>query len=321
MKKLALSLGIILFGIIAGQIVKHVSKNKSVEQVAKTSSTLDKIRLTAFLIFNPVVMVNAYWIIDFSTISMLVLPFICLTLLFCGGMIGLLVSKIRKHSDQERAAMFGCCSFSNLGTIGGLLVLIFLGEEAYTIAALYFLFENFYNYLFAYPMIKTLGEGKSEGKRNLLGIFKDPAIIIYVSAIFVGLALNFAGIKRPDFMTSYNNLMVPLTSFMLTFAISYKMEFQKIKSSMVEGFICIGIKYVFCPILAVSVAYAFGLQNIADGLVIKTLIIMSMTPCGFNSILTPTIYKADKDVANSVWIMNMVALVVVISLQYIFIVM
>lgn len=321
MKKLALSLGIILFGIIAGQVVKYLQKGKTDTKTQKTSNMMNKIRLLAFLIFNPVVLINAYWIVDFSSITMLVVPFICLTVLAVGGIVALFASKILKHNNKQKSAMFGCGTFSNLGTIGGLITLIFLGDEAYTIAALYFVFESFYNYLFAYPMVKGIAEGKGGEKSSLLKIFKDPSIITYVGSIFVGLGLNFSGLERPNFMTAYNTFMVPTVSFMLTFAISYKMEFQKIKSSIPEGMIAILIKYIISPIVAVSIGYAFGLQHIADGLVIKVLLIMSLVPCGFNSILTPTIYKSDKDVANSVWIMNMVALLVVIPLEYIFLVL
>ncbi len=316
MKDLMMSLGIIIVGISLGQLVKYMQKGRSEDKVAQTTARMNKIREFAFLILNPVVMVNAYWVINFSRISMLSLPIICLIVLGAGGGISLLASKALKHTKEQKASMFGCGTFSNLGTIGSLITLIFLGEEAFAIAALYLLFESFYNYLFAYPMIKGISEGGRKNNKKWWSVFSDVTIIVYVSSIFVGLALNLSGLSRPTIMGNYNTYMVPVISFLLTFAISYKMEFKKIQSNFMEGIICIGIKYCFSPILAVSLGMLLGLQHIQDGLIIKVLIIMSTVPCGFNSILVPTIYKSDADVANSVWIMSMIMLIVTIPLEY-----
>lgn len=314
MEKLIFSLSIIIVGIICGQFIKRTTSNKS--NITLVSKRMDQIRVFAFLILNPIVMINSYWIIDFNNISMLILPFICLIVLFVGGAVALFISNVLKHNSQEKASMFACGTFSNLGTIGGLITLTFLGEKAFTIAALYFLFESFYNFLIAYPIIKYIGEGKSDSNDKWWLVFYDKTIIIYIISIIVGVSLNLIGLQRPQIMTDYNNIMIPVISFLLTFAISYKMEFRKIKSNLSEGIIGIIIKVIVSPIVAILVAYLFGLQNIENGLVIKVLLIMSTVPCGFNSILVPTIYKADKDVANSIWIMTMIASLMVLPIIY-----
>ncbi len=218
--------------------------------------------------------------------------------------------------------MFGCATFSNLGTIGGLIVFSFLGEVAFSIAAMYFVLESFYNYLFAYPVVKSIGDGITDDSlsEKIKGLLKDPSIVIYVSAVFVGVILNLSGLQRPEFMAQYNNIMIPVVSFFLISTIAFRMEFTKMKSYFKEGALIVFIKYVFSPVLAVCLGYVFGLHHLENGLVMKTLIIMSMTPCGFNSIIVPTLYNVDKDLANSSWIFSMLSLIVVVPLEYIFLV-
>lgn len=320
MSRLILSFAVIIFGLLVGQTIKYLNTTSLIKNKEQFEKSIDSIRKIAFFVFNPIIMINSYWIIDFSNVSIFVLPFICIFILIVGGLLGLLSSKILKHSHEQRAAMFASSTFSNWGTIGGLITFSFLGEAAFAIAAMFIVLEQFYNYLVAYPAVKILGEGGKGLVGNFKSFLKDPSIVIYISAVFIGVLLNFCPIERPWIMAKYNEFMIPTVSFLLIFPIAFKMNIGKTRTCIKEALIVVVIKFLIAPIIAVSAAYLFGLNTIESGLVIKVLIIMNLVPCGFNSILVPTIYKADRDVANSIWIFTMVVLVIIIPLEYIFLV-
>ncbi len=318
MEKMILSFGIIIVGVFVGQILRAWHNKKDEKLQRQSELIIERVRKFTFFVLNPIVLINSYWIIDFSNVSIFILPFICVIVLALSGAIGLFVSKKLQHSSEQKASMFAVSTFSNLGTIGGLIAFSFFGEKAYAIAAMFIFFESFYNYLVCYPLVKAIGENVKESRSKLKDFLKDPSIVIYVSAVFVGIALNFSPFERPQFMTLYNEIAIPTVSFLLLSAVAFKMNLGKTKTFAKEGITVILIKYVFAPLVALSIAYAFGLQNLENGLVINTLIIMTLVPCGFNSILVPTIYKADKDVANTAWIFSMLALAIVVPLEYIF---
>lgn len=114
-----LAFGIIIAGVFVGQILKKNYAGKQVAMQKKIELYIDNTRKFAFFVLNPIIMINSYWIIDFSDISIFVLPFICVFVLACSGIIGLSVSKALKHNAQQQAAMFAVATFSNPGTIGG----------------------------------------------------------------------------------------------------------------------------------------------------------------------------------------------------------
>ena len=318
MAKMILSFGIIIAGVFVGQIIKKWHSTKDVVSKKKIENTTEIIRKLAFFWLNPIIMVNSYWVIDFSNVSIFALPFICVIGLVICGAVGLLISKKLKHTCEQQSAMFAGSTFSNLGTIGGLITFSFFGEKAFTIAAMFIFFESIYNYLIAYPIVKSLGEGQQGIQGRLKDLLKDPSIVIYVSAVIVGALLNFSPLDRPQFMALYNEYMIPIVSFMLISMVAFKMDLGKTKTFVKEGLIIICIKYLFAPVLGICLAFLFGLQHIDDGLVVKVVAIMTLVPCGFNSILVPTIYKADKDIANTVWVFSMVALAIVVPLEYLF---
>ncbi len=320
MNRLILSFAVIVLGILVGQVIKYINTTSLINNKEAFGKSVDRVRKVAFFIFNPIILINSYWIVDFSNIHIFVLPFMCVFILVISGSIGLLFSKLFKHNNQQRASMFACSTFSNLGTIGGLIAFSFLGESGFAIAAMFIVLESFYNYLVGYPVVKILGEGTSKFKGNFKSFFQDPSIVIYLSAVVIGILLNLSPLKRPLFMLKYNEFMIPITSFLLIFPIAFKMNISKTHACLKEALVVTCIKFIIAPVLAISVAYLFGLNTVENGLVIKALIVMNLVPCGFNSILVPTIYKADRDVANSIWIFTMVVLIIIVPIEYMFLV-
>ena len=300
-----LSLGLIILALILSQTLKHFN--------SKLSKEMKSLKNFTFLVLNPIVMINSFWIIDFSNVTILLLPFICLIVLASTGCLGLFIAKKLKYTREEQASMFSSSSFSNLGTIGGLVTFVFLGQEAFAMAAMYILLESVYNYIIAYPVVKTIGDGeKMSSVERLKSIIKDPTIMIYQSTIVFGLILNFSPISRPAFMTSYNDIMIPVISFLLIFSIGYTMDFGKMKSRVSSAYIVLAIKYLVAP----TIAMIFAFTCFSDPMIRKVLLLMSLAPCGFNSIFVPTIYKADHNIASASWVLTTAALVVIIPLEY-----
>ncbi len=318
MSKLLFSFGLIFLGICTGQIIKKLQNR--ISQRIPLHKVMIILRDIAFLILNPIVLINSFWIVDTSNITLIVLPFICIITLALGGGLALVFSRAFKHSNTKKAAMYACGTLSNVGTVGSLVVFTFLGEYAYSIAAMFYVFEPFYVFLIGYTFTKALCEGNFNIKERLKGVITDKPLLIYFSAILIGIALNFSSLTRPVFMEKYNQHMIPLVSFTLIFTTAYKMHIGKIKHNLRESFVIVGIKYVFIPLSALCIAYFFGLQHIENGLVIKVLIIMTLIPTSFNSLMLPDLFNADRDIINSAWIMTMLPLAFIIPLEYLFLV-
>jgi predicted permease len=320
MLKLTYSLLLIIGGLVIGQIIYIWSKRISEDNIQKMNKAIYIIRNIAFLGLAPVATLSAFWIVDLSSISIIIVPFIGLGALVLGSVSAYLLARIFKHNRKEQGAMFCCGSSSNLGNIGSLLCFALFGEVGFAFSALYRLFEPLYLCLIVYPTAKTFSiEKKDERNNRLLRIIKDPIVLVYFTSIFVGFILNFSGAPRPSFVTNLNSIIIPLTSFLLIVAIGYTMRLSKISNYKKEIVGISFIKYVLTPIVIISISLILNLDEIANGVLFKTIVVLCALPCGFNSLISTQMYKLDINLANSCWIVTTGLLVVVIPLIWIFI--
>ncbi len=318
MSKLIFIFAIIFLGILAGQFVKRFQSKLS--QEVPLHSIMNSIRTIAFLVFNPIVLVSSFWIVDFTNVTLITLPLLCTGMMLFLGFLATIISKLLNHTKEQRAAMFSVGTSSNVGIIGSLIVFTFFGERAYSIALMYYMFEPFYIFIVSYSIIKTILHGTFDIKSALKSIITDKTIIIYLSAIILGLLLNISPIERPSFLGIYNEYMIPLVSFMLIFSASYKMRLEKIQHNMKEGFLHVGLKYIISPIVAITIAYLLGYQNFENALLIKIVLILNLVPSSFNALMLPDLFKTDRDITNTVWVMTTAFLAIIIPLEYIFLI-
>jgi len=317
MQKLTITLSLILIGLITGYIIQRLVLSEKI----KADKSLTKQRLVlqdfALLILNPVAAMGAMWILSFHNIRIAFMPIIGALAIGTGGVSALILSKLLKMKQRQAGAFFISGAICNLGAIGGLIVFIFLGEEAYALVPIYQIFESIIYFTIWFPLAKSFSphlEANMKSKR-FLKIITDPFVLVTLLSIIIGLSLNFLNIPRPSWYSKLNALIIPLMSLLLLMSIGMAMKFGKIKAYLKPALIIASLKFLFVPFIATGLAYLLGFGSIDNGLPLKVILILSSMPVGFIALVPPSIYDLDIDLANAAWLLTTGMLVVIIPLQ------
>jgi predicted permease len=314
MLRLIFSLGIITVGILFGYILQRLDRNGLMKLPLPIDALRTLLQKIALLFLGPIAIAGAMWMIQFTSVKLAVLPFLGALALIAGGIFALLASRILKTIPRKTGSLFCCGSFTNLGSIGALICFVFLGEHGFALVPIYKLFEEIIYYAIGFPIARSFSgiATESGGFKRIFSLVRDPFIICSLSGIATGILLNTSGVKRPEVFTVINSILVPLTTFILLVSIGLSLRISRVKNYVRESISVAVIKFLLVPILVTTVAYIFGLQNIDGGLPLKVVIILSSMPVAFNSLIPPSIYNLDLDLANSCWIITTAMLVVVL---------
>ena len=171
-----------------------------------------------------------------------------------------------------------------------------------------------------YPAAKSLSDHVTVKKEHwLVKLIKDPIILIYFGSIVIGILLNMFHIERAMWFRKMNEVCIPISSFMLIVSIGYSMRFSRIQDYKNEVIGISLLKYIFTPLLIISLSFLLGLNSIGDGTLFKTMIVMSALPTGFNSVIPTQLYKLDTHLANSCWIVTTGLLAIVVPILALFV--
>ena len=316
MHKFIYSFSIIIFGLALGYIVQ-VLVNR---QIIKLPLPMDRMRKSlqyiALLFLNPVAIVGAIWVVNIRNVRIAAFPFLGLFALILGGMLALGAAKLLKLEARKTGAMYGCGSFTNIGSIGALICFVFLGEPGFALVPIYKLFEEVSYYGIGFPIAKYYsGASSTEGKWDRLkGLTRDPFIIVAVSSILLGGLLNYSGLNRPSFYGTVNAVFVPLGTIMLLASIGMALKFRKVRDYARESVAVSIIKFAIVPVIVSMLAFFIGFNDFDGGLPLKVVIILSSMPVAFNALIPPSIYDLDLDLANSCWFVTTAMLIVVLPI-------
>lgn len=316
MHKFIYSFSIIIFGLALGYIVQVLANR----QIIKLPLPMDRMRKSlqyiALLFLNPVAIVGAIWVVNIRNVRIAAFPFLGLFALILGGMLALGAAKLLKLEARKTGAMYGCGSFTNIGSIGALICFVFLGEPGFALVPIYKLFEEVSYYGIGFPIAKYYsGASSAEGKWDRLkGLTRDPFIIVAVSSILLGGLLNYSGLNRPSFYGTVNAVFVPLGTIMLLASIGMALKFRKVRDYARESVAVSIIKFAIVPVIVSMLAFFIGFNDFDGGLPLKVVIILSSMPVAFNALIPPSIYDLDLDLANSCWFVTTAMLIVVLPI-------
>src|SRR4030042_6116106 len=137
MLKFLFTFGLIIFGLSLGYLIQRMV----VEQIIRLSLSLDQLRRvllkTALLFINPITVIGAIWVIELKDPRIVTLPFLGMGAILLGGLLALWFSKLLQLERKQTGSLFTCGSFTNLGTLGGLVCYIFLGGKGFGVGYLY----------------------------------------------------------------------------------------------------------------------------------------------------------------------------------------
>ncbi len=275
------------------------------------------LQIVAMLFLNPIATIGAIWILSFDNMRIVLMPAIGLLAIFTGGFAALFIGKMLRLKPRQAGAFFSCGAMTNIGSIGALVVFIFLGETAFALVPMYKLFETIAYYSIWFPIAKSFSPimQQEEKSKKFLKIVSDPFVLVATASIIIGYILNISGIQRPSLYSKLNAIVIPLASILLLTSIGMAMKFSKIKEFIHPAMIISVLKFLFVPFVTTAIAYALGFGKIEDGLPLKVILILSSMPVGFTALVPPSLYDLDIDLANTAWMVTTALLVIVIPLQ------
>lgn len=319
MDRLLFSLGIITFGVTLGYVIQQLDRRGRITlpmPMDELRKLLVKIGILGFISFS---FFLAIWNLKVPDMRLMAIPFIGLATPVLGGATGIAASSAMRLPDRKKGALFGCCSFTNIGAIGALVCIVFIGEEAFALVALYKLFEETYYYTIAFPIAKYYsaesGGTETLGAR-LKRVFTDTFVVTILSAVIFGSLLNLLGVERPEIFGTINAIIVPMGTVIVLTSIGMALRFSNVAAYSRECLTTIGVKFLIAPVFAFTVAYMLGFHTILDGLPLKVVLVCASMPVAFNALIPPTLYDLDLDLANSCWLASMASLFVVLPLLY-----
>src|SRR5665647_3117167 len=119
--KFIFSIGLIVFGLLLGQVLKKMDENKTIQESVHVGKYMLFIQRIALLVINPVVTLGAFWGSQFNDMKFIALPILGAAAISLGGVLAYTASKILKHDKKQVGSMFVTGAFTNIGKFGGLI--------------------------------------------------------------------------------------------------------------------------------------------------------------------------------------------------------
>jgi len=316
MGKLLVSLSIITIGLLTGYAIQRAVRARLGKEVSLTVPRRVLQRI-ALLGLNPIAALGAIWIFELADMRITLMPVLGVLTLLVGGASGLIGARILSLPRRQAGAFFTASSMFNIGSIGALIVFIFLGERGFALVPLFRLFEEFSYYAFGFPIAKSFSPTLSgeHGRRGIRAILVDPFILMAVGSITLGFVLNILNLPRPAIYGTINTVIIPVASFLLLVSIGMAMRFGRIRSHLGTAGIVAAIKFLVVPATVGTVAWLVGMGSFDGGLPLAVIIVLSSTPVGFIALVPPSIYDLDVDLANAAWLVTTALLAIVVPLQ------
>jgi len=309
--------------IIVGLSLGYLIQGLVTRNIIRLPISLDQLRKillkTALLFINPITVVGAIWIVKFKDTRMAALPLLGVFTILLGGLLALGGARLLRLRRKQTGSLFVCGSFTNIGTIGGLVCYIFLGEMAFGLVSIYKLFEEFTYYTIGFPIAKIYSADSKEKEglfSRLKRLITDVFILVSLSSLMLGLLFNLMDVQRPEFYQTVNSIFIPLGALLLITSIGLVMRISKIREYIKECIFVSFIKFLFVPVIVTSAALFLGYQGIEGGFLLKVVIILSSMPVAFNALIPPSLYNLDVDLANSCWLVSTSLLIFVLPALY-----
>ncbi|MDC7231886.1 MAG: hypothetical protein PQJ58_01545 [Spirochaetales bacterium] len=314
MMRFLFSIALIPAGLIIGLILKsYLSKKNAPDEL--NEKIRKSLQVISILVLNPIAFTGAVWVIPLDDLEVIFLPFLGIAAIALGGFISILYTGIRKMDRPFRGSHFCASYYTNIGSIGGLIVFALLGEPGFALMPFYKLMEPAMYFGLGFPIASRFGDKKDKGK-GLLQILKDPFVTISMGSILLGFIFNMSGLERPGFYAGLNSILIPLGSALLLISIGMAMHMEKMKKYAGSTYSVLLIKFVLVPFIITGAAWLLGLGRIQEGIPLMTVFILSSMPAGFVAIMPPSLYKLDLHFANAAWLSTMLALVIVVPWLY-----
>lgn len=308
-ERIILTLGIIFISLCAGYFFRlHAQTGRFSENF------LDRLRhilqITAIFFLLPFSAMLSLWGLPHPNPSLFALPLVGLASYVWGGISSILLAHFISLNRKQTGSFYCCGTFTNIGAIGGLVCLVFLGENSIALVALYRLLEEIFYFGISFPVARWYGRDE-DCKPSPRSTFRlNPVLIVILAALFTGMCLNYFGVSRPDFAgTMASTLMLAATVFFL-FAIGLTLHLSCIWNYKKQGLAICVIKFIICPVVITGLAWLLGYGKYDNAIVLKAVAILSSMPVAMTALVPPSLFGLDVHMANACWLWSTGALLI-----------
>lgn len=296
---------LIALGVCCGYLFQQLVIRKIIPVKADLLPLKKRIQQIIFFFLNPVAIAGATWVAKLEDINLITLPLLCLASLALGGISAYYLARLLGMGRKQTGSYICCGTFTNIGALGALFCFMFLGEAGFALVPIYKIFEEFCYFAYMFPLAKSFSIEKGEKislRQRIKLVLLDRFVVISFSSIGLGLILNVLEFPRPEIYTTINAIIIPTMVFLLLFSIGLGMRFSSVGKYILPALSITAVKFFFVPLIITLLGYFFGLHKIDNGLPLKVVIILSAMPVGLLSVVPPTLYDLDVDLANSCWL-------------------
>ncbi len=332
MSKFLFSFAVIATGLASGFLFNRLLAGPLAFFRKRAETLRVRLQWLALLVINPIAFVGAVWALDLSDASLLALPVVGLSTLMFGALLGLAGSRLLGLPPERAGVYIPSSSFTNIGSIGGLIIFVLAGEAGFALVPFYKLFEETWYYSVLFPTAKRYGEivRAAETGRAVPGgasapaprrdsrweilrrVATDPFILISLGSVSAGLILNLAGARRPSFYPELNSVLIPLASWIVLFTIGMRMKIGNLFEDPRTVTLLISTRQVLLPAFALCLGTLLGLGRTEGAIGLKTVLVLSSMPIGFLGVVPPALYGLDVEFANRLWLVSNSMLVVTV---------
>lgn len=301
------TLGIIFASLAAGYVFRRITERRG--QGRGASQLRQGLQMVALFGCIPLAAMLSLWGLARPDARLLVLPLLGIAAWGVGGLFALMLARVLRLGNPQTGSLYCCGCFTNIGAIGSLVCLFWLGEASIALTALYRLCEEIFYFSVAMPVARRYGSGDTTLFRRP---YRSPLLYAVLCALGLGITLNVLAVHRPPVLAHVASALVIASTVFFLFSIGLGLRISRLGCYILPSLGICAIKFLLVPLCVVGGACMLGLHTLGDGLVLKTVVILAAMPVAMNALIPPSLFHLDLDLANACWIYSTMALVVVL---------
>jgi len=303
MTKLLWTLAIIFLSLAAGYCFQQAVRAGRIRMdEASLTHLRQRMQRVAMFVLIPSSAMLSLWGLPALDVRLLAMPLLGITAWSVGGGAAMLIARWRGLPPRQAGSLFCCGCFSNIGAVGALVCVVFIGEKAIALVAMYRICEELFYFSIGYPIAQWYSQGG--GKISFRSIHFDPVIRCVLLALGTGIALNIGGIPRPEICgVAASGIMILATIFFLA-AIGMGLRLEALGGHTRSWLEIAAIKFLLVPAVVGTLAFLLGLGGIDHGLPLRVALILSTMPVAMLALVPPSLFDLDLDLANACWVFS-----------------
>jgi len=238
------------------------------------------------------------------------LPAAGLALSLALTLVGLAVGRLHRFERRDRGTFALACGMSNLGSTGGMLVvLVLLGDEALQRALVFLLYWSLFAFLFCFPLARHFGSETRIGLRRIVMSSVRDVRMLPLLGMIVGLVLSAAGPVRPRVVEPIVYVLVMASGFAAMFAIGVTLHLRMIRRFVPAYLSQAAIKFLAGPAVAGVLVLVLGITDPVNIVVVFVLGSMSQA---FYSVMIANLFHLNLHLANSMFLVNTLTFLLIV---------